>query len=762
MSTGGINVGDAVLTFLGDTTNLDAAFASVGPKAEAGMGAATDAVEETTHAMAVGVSGAKQLGEVTALSGEKMKASMYEARGETALLGDMFGVKLPRHVRSFVAELPGVGSALSAAFQATAVLFLLEALVKGTEKLSDLIGRTFIYTDAMKAADAELLRFNQDMVRHNAEMAKLDETYKGIGLSSLEKLSNAQGKAAHEVGLYSAAVDRAKATLAAARKGTEDAAAEEKYLADQYGLTGHASEAAAEKQMTASLAVEKAVNDLAEATKRAALADREYTEALQADRLKSAKVVTDMARSTGETLIALQKARAIEDAVIEGKNKEELEAIEVKFINKKYALLVQSLEQDLAAEKKYGKDDSDAIRELNAKIENTYKEHYTVLSTMRTRDMKEAGAELEKSKKELEKILAEMSKSFAEHGAVEIIPAAAMTRILEFRAACKELGITLDTDLAAKIRLAQKTLNDYTAAGGKDVHMLEQLKDKLSELEKQYLNFPAQEKALKLKLAEARANHQNTLEIEKEIAALAKLEKSMGVQSGLIAKQISATQEWKSVTQKAVEEFNSGMETAMSDLVTKQKSFGASMESLTFSMLASMAKQWGTYYQALAIGEAASGDYGQAAESEAGAVALFALAGVLGGLGSALTGGGGGTKQGATFAQGGSVTAPGQSATGTTQNVVKLAAGGLITGPTLALLGEQPGGSREAVIPLNNPEAMRSIMEAIGGGNMTIHNEVSLGGRNMKTVMRTMTKAVRNRTSQLSSNTSSRVIKRGS
>lgn len=38
-------------------------------------------------------------------------------------------------MRSFVAELPGVGAALSAAFAATAVLFIIEALAQGVEKL---------------------------------------------------------------------------------------------------------------------------------------------------------------------------------------------------------------------------------------------------------------------------------------------------------------------------------------------------------------------------------------------------------------------------------------------------------------------------------------------------------------------------------------------------------------------------------------------------------------------------------------------------
>lgn len=140
----GIDVGDAVLTFLGDTTNLDVAFNRVADQAAVTMGKAAasvgqvgDAVDGMSESMAVGAQGAVKLGEVTTLAGTKARESMYQARGEAALLGEMFGIHLPRHVSSFVAELPGIGTALSAAFAATAVLFLIEALVKGVEKIQE-------------------------------------------------------------------------------------------------------------------------------------------------------------------------------------------------------------------------------------------------------------------------------------------------------------------------------------------------------------------------------------------------------------------------------------------------------------------------------------------------------------------------------------------------------------------------------------------------------------------------------------------------
>src|SRR6266404_4995545 len=97
----GIDAGDAVVSFLADTTQLDVAFARIGTEATAKMGTATAAIDGTTGAvegltaeMAVGQRGAVELGEVTDLAGKKMRASMYEARGEMALLGEETGIKI--------------------------------------------------------------------------------------------------------------------------------------------------------------------------------------------------------------------------------------------------------------------------------------------------------------------------------------------------------------------------------------------------------------------------------------------------------------------------------------------------------------------------------------------------------------------------------------------------------------------------------------------------------------------------------------------
>lgn len=62
---------------------------------------------------------------------------MREAKGSMMLLGDEIGIRLPRHLQTFVAKLPGVASAMSAAFDTIAVIALIDIVVKAGEKIAE-------------------------------------------------------------------------------------------------------------------------------------------------------------------------------------------------------------------------------------------------------------------------------------------------------------------------------------------------------------------------------------------------------------------------------------------------------------------------------------------------------------------------------------------------------------------------------------------------------------------------------------------------
>lgn len=189
-----INAGDAVLKFTADTTQLDQAYNKIQGQATESLGAADGAVKkldastkQTTEDFTfLGQSGLEAGNEVAA-GADKAAFSMHEAKGETALLGEETGIKLPRHVRNFVAELPGVGQALSAAFEATAVLFLIQAVVEITEKVSNFISETFIYTAAMKEADAATGQLNTTILQSSVALAQAKAQFEALGLEGSAK-----------------------------------------------------------------------------------------------------------------------------------------------------------------------------------------------------------------------------------------------------------------------------------------------------------------------------------------------------------------------------------------------------------------------------------------------------------------------------------------------------------------------------------------------------------------------------------------------
>ncbi|MCU1301570.1 MAG: hypothetical protein JWQ87_1854, partial [Candidatus Sulfotelmatobacter sp.] len=118
-----------------------------------------------------------------------------------------------------------------------------------------------------------------------------------------------------------------------------------------------------------------------------------------------------------------------------------------------------------------------------------------------------------------------------------------------------------------------------------------------------------------------------------------------------------------------------------------------------------------------------------AAEFAAGA-ALEALAGALGAVGSNV-GGSKASSSASAGSAGPAANSPNVNSQQPTQvvNVTHLASGGLVTRPTLAVIGDSSSGgsSREAVIPLDNGPALKAIASAITaqmkamGGSGEIH-----------------------------------------
>lgn len=162
-----IDIGDAVLTFLGDTTQLDAAFDKVGTEVPAKLAPAEAAVGalgtkfETAGAQGTQAAGTladawKLLPPVIAQTDAELQNMAFALRNvavaataageETALaavnggekiriLDEAIGIRLPRGVTRFISELIPLGGIMDAAFAASVIFIVVEALAKGVEKL---------------------------------------------------------------------------------------------------------------------------------------------------------------------------------------------------------------------------------------------------------------------------------------------------------------------------------------------------------------------------------------------------------------------------------------------------------------------------------------------------------------------------------------------------------------------------------------------------------------------------------------------------
>jgi len=128
-----------VLHFLGDTTQLDLAFDRVATDAEVKMAKAADSVSQVGDAMdSIGPSATAAGAQITAGMG-KAEVSVRGVSEQARVAEEMLGIRLPRGVNTFIATLPGLQTAISAAFSVGVAFFLIEALVKGIEKIQEFV-----------------------------------------------------------------------------------------------------------------------------------------------------------------------------------------------------------------------------------------------------------------------------------------------------------------------------------------------------------------------------------------------------------------------------------------------------------------------------------------------------------------------------------------------------------------------------------------------------------------------------------------------
>jgi hypothetical protein len=695
----GIDIGDAVLTFTGNTQQLDQAFARVQAGAQQTAAVSNTAMAEMSTASDAASESVSGIGEAGKVAGtqitegmQKGTVSIREAKGEAALLGEAFGIHLPRHVRSFVAELPGVGEALSAAFAATAVLFLVEALVKGTEKVVEFINEAYLFTEAMRENDAQIKETNKTLSEQSKELSKLKLEYQLAGLQGVAKL-NKELELLHD-------------TLKEGRKSFQDA------KDDLDDLTKHQAtwEAKMESgQSTWRKAIDGLRSFVGMETSTTTAYYKELGEA-QDDFLKASKQ-----NDITEQEIANKKKERDAEAV-----KAHAEALKKQAELEK---IVLKQKQDL--EKEYEKGVTEESKALTARLEAQVKGQLKVSEA-------------------LIKQLEEQRKAYEEELSFE-------EKALETSTNRKAQAVKLQLD---KGKIGQK---EYVA----------QITALYNEELRQLIKLINEKEALLNKDDARQLVEFKKLELDK-----AKLAEDAS------HKIAEATKKDFDIAKTAVDSFIGAFASSVSALASGSATVSAVMEKMAESVLQSIAQQAGAQGAkelALAIGDLApdSEGFGHSGEHFVASAKWFALDAALSAAGGAISGassGGSGTSA-PRGTQGVSTSSTSQSIGSgpvNQKNVQRFAAGGLISGPTMAMLGdsmERSAGQSEAAIPLDNPRAVSKIKDALGGGGgltINVHTAGVISGDNLGKVIQKISQRVKKGQSVLHASNSFRVTKRSS
>jgi hypothetical protein len=208
-------------------------------------------------------------------------------------------------------------------------------------------------------------------------------------------------------------------------------------------------------------------------------------------------------------------------------------------------------------------------------------------------------------------------------------------------------------------------------------------------------------------LADAKARGQDTTAIEKQIADLKKLQTELQKTTQDTNSLAQAETNLKNESQQMAQALGNAFANAMEQIMTGQKTVGQAAK----EMIASMAEQWGKFYIAKGIADMFTDPAAGAIELAEG-TALLAL-GVALGAGGGFGGSGSSPVNNVSSSSNPTgVQQSGSSGGGSNQtvSVTHLATGGLVTGPTRAMIGEN---GAEAVIPLSDPAALARIAGAL-------------------------------------------------
>lgn len=715
-----ITVGDAVFNFIGDTSQLDQAWNKVETDAVTKAPIVQGEINGIGGAYEQAAQAALTFGQDSQVAAEQTTFSMKEARGSVALVGEEIGVNIPRHIQSFIAGMPGVGAALEAAFSGIALIVLVQLIVEATEKLTEFVSETFIYTEAMKEEYAATVELNKALVDHAAKLKELQESYRLLNLEGAAKTKEEFIILTEEVQKNEAALRAAKNTLAQYHE-------EQKNGPD----LGAIHTITKEQADAAGAAILNLTTLLKNQYQQQAAYEKQYDKEALDEQIQHGEASISAQKTISESRIELARAESTLRLTLAKAGYSSLIEAQQAFDEQTYQIQLKALRDTLALLSQDPVQNVDRIKETNAQIEQLENEHQKKLLDIRIKAVQDIQAAVKQA--------ASITQGSDISDILIPPPDKLEGRLLRISDVLTQLGITSRVAWAEQVSVTDDALakitDAYQQGEASIAEYLQVLEKSLQAKQGQAFNLGD--------ITLAKQYGEQLDSVRKDLIALGieqdkqsdqqdRWNKTHNTTIQLIDRWALEMQKMRGELTKTQSEFNAiitdtsqAFGNAIAAWILSQESLGRALrESLAqeAATIAARAAMWGLYYTAWGIADL-FWNPGRAGADFASAAEFFAVAALAGTFAFAINPGkaSSGTSQAPQ-----TTAAPGiQQGPTQQQNVPHLATGGLVLGPTLAVIGDAMNGANsaaaslsgpgqaEAAIPLDDERATNRIAQAI-------------------------------------------------
>lgn len=766
-----IDAGDATLQFLLNTTNFDQGLNSIESRVRSSVATSTQSVDQLQNSFDGAGKSAKNTGDIVDDAGKRMSNSTREAQAEARLLSEELGLNIPRHVTALIGQLPTLASAFTAAFGATAVLILLKSIGEVGEKIGDVLASTFVYTEAMKEQDKAVADLNRELEKIGAAYKAAKTAEEQFGASGSDLTRKRLELLQQEITQTQKGIEQSQAELQTQTRLNERYEERNNLFTKALDYVG----AYFTGQQTIGKVTEKGVADqgkIADQLARQLQLQQEQSKVLQEQLAQEEKLeAIENNKTTGQARLALQKAQADASVAFDRDAAVKRILIQQQFEDQTYRLELSTLERKLSILKENDDNTKDEQAKVNAQILALQRTHNAQVIAEQTK-LKDA---LENVSKAIDALPLTAQLRF---GSLVPIIATASEQIenslYKVGAAFDALGISSGEKLKIQLDTAITAFNVLKNAQVQDAGVMLQ----------------AQEKVLQATIAYKAAIGESSLT---EQQALSRLQKSAALLNPQLTKMDQLWNQFiaearqggpilqrtfKTVGDQGKEAFldlEQGVGSAAQAYATGSQTIGQALASMLQQELATISARAAIKaVEELAFGFATLFTNPPESAAHFESAAIFGTLAVGAGVaGRALSGAAGNAPAGSPTGTPvqtttSPATQPQQRVQVQVSNVQKFAGGGLISGPTLAMIGDSKSGgaAREGVLPLDDPDAMKAIGSAIaahiggGGPQLNVYVKGMISPDNLSKVVHQINRRVRGNQLTLHASSSLRLNKR--